>query len=117
MSFYFLDGYLSQGNFYGNKTLNRGMIVALPGSVNFTFVNSLTPGNGCPLFASGGSPLANTFRASFQPVVADRLNAMLDGLKLNATDIGTMMDLCGFETVINGNEEFCSILVLFLLVR
>jgi acid phosphatase len=109
-SFYFLNGYLSQGNFLANTTSNRGMIITLPDSVNFTFANSLTPGNGCPLFETGDrSALANTFRASYQSAVAERLNTMLDGLVLNSTDIGPMMDLCGFQTVINGNDEFCHV--------
>jgi acid phosphatase len=90
--------------------LNRGTIITLPDSVNFTFANSLTPGNGCPLYPTGDkSALATTFRASYQPAIAQRLNTMLDGLELNATDIGPMMDLCGFQTVINGNTEFCGI--------
>jgi hypothetical protein len=109
-SLHFLNGYLSQGNFLHNTTLNRGMIVTLPDSVNFTFANSLTPGNGCPLFETGDkSALAGTFRASYQRGVAKRLNKMLDGLQLNSTDVGPMMDLCGFQTVINGNQEFCSV--------
>jgi acid phosphatase len=88
------------------------MIVTLPDSVNFTFANSLTPGSGCPLYPTGDkSALANTFRASYQPAVAQRLNTMLDGLELNSTDIGPMMDLCGFQTVINGNKEFCNIFI------
>jgi hypothetical protein len=109
-SYNFINGYLSQGNFLANSTMNRGMIVVLPDSVNFTFANSLTPGSGCPLYPTGDkSALAGIFQASFDPAVAKRLNAMLDGLQLNSTDIGPMMDLCGFQTVINGNDEFCRV--------
>lgn len=107
---YFLHGYLSQGNYLTTPTLNRGTTISLPDSVNFTFANSLTPSTSCPLFETGDkSALANTFFASFQGKVADRLNAFLDGLVLNATDVGVMQDLCGFSAEVNGDTRFCDV--------
>ncbi|KAI0067654.1 phosphoglycerate mutase-like protein [Artomyces pyxidatus] len=107
---HFLRGYLSQGNYAILDGENRGTIVSLPDSVNFTFANSLTPTTSCPTFPTGDtSSRASTFRAAFQPAVADRLNRFLDGLALNATDIGVMQDLCGFQTEISGNSQFCDV--------
>ncbi|TDL27711.1 phosphoglycerate mutase-like protein [Rickenella mellea] len=107
---YFLHGYLSQGNYLTNTSLNRGTTISLPDSVNFTFANSLTSSNSCPLYPTGDkSALANTFRATYQSNIAKRLNHFLNGLTLNATDIGPMQDLCGFQTEVNGDSRFCDV--------
>ncbi|KZV86232.1 phosphoglycerate mutase-like protein [Exidia glandulosa HHB12029] len=109
---YFLRGYLSQGNYLSAPTLNRGTAFVLPDSVNFTFADSLTPSTSCPNYPSGdtGAASANAFRSSFQANVAKRLNAaFLRGLTLNATDIGPMMDLCGFSDEIDGDDRFCDV--------
>ena len=108
---YFLRGYLSQGNYLTSPTLNRGVVVSLPDSVNFTSADSLTPSTSCPNYPSGdtSTPSANGFRALFQPQIAERLNKFLNGLTLNATDIGPMQDLCGFSDEINGDTRFCDI--------
>jgi acid phosphatase len=105
-----MQGYLSQGNYLASPSENWGTIVALPDSVNYTFANSLTPSAACPRYPSGDtSSVSGTFRGAFQPAVADRLNLFLDGLTLNATDIGVMQDLCGFQTEVNGDSRFCNI--------
>ncbi|KAF7322420.1 Phosphoglycerate mutase-like protein [Mycena chlorophos] len=107
---YFARGYLSQGNYLSNTTENRANLIIQPDSVNYTFANSLTPSAACPLYESGDtSSVATTFRASYQPQIANRLNQYLDGLTLNATDIGVMQDLCGFETSLNGNSQWCDV--------
>lgn len=83
----------------------------MPDSVNFTFADSLTSSNGCPSYASGsnGTAQSNAFRATYQVAIADRLNVFLDGLVLNATDIGVMQDLCGFQAEVNGDTRFCDV--------
>lgn len=82
----------------------------MPDSVNYTFADSLTPTNGCPLYSKGDqSGKANVFRASYQGRIATRLNQFLDGLVLEPTDIGVMQDLCGFQTEVNGDSTFCHI--------
>ncbi|KAF7311381.1 Phosphoglycerate mutase-like protein [Mycena kentingensis (nom. inval.)] len=107
---FFARGYLSQGNYLSEPSANRANIIVLPDSVNYTFANSLTPSAGCPQYASGDtSSVAGTFRLSYQPRIAARLNKFLDGLQLNATDIGVMMDLCGFQTAVNGDTRFCGL--------
>lgn len=109
---YFLRGYLSQGNYLTTPSLNRGSVFTLPDSVNFTFADSLTPSTSCPNYAGGdtGAASATAFRATFQNGVAARLSAaFLRGLVLNATDIGPMMDLCGFSDEINGDDRFCNV--------
>lgn len=108
---YFARGYLSQGNYLTTPDENRGTIIPLPDSVNFTFANSLTPSTGCPTYSAGdtGSAHANAFRNTYQSNIAARLNQFLDGLTLNATDIGVMQDLCGFQAEIDGDTRFCDV--------
>ncbi|KIY43671.1 phosphoglycerate mutase-like protein, partial [Fistulina hepatica ATCC 64428] len=110
-SAYFTRGYLSDGNYLDDLSENRGQIVALPDSVNYTFANSLTPGSSCPPFTNTdtGSSSADTFRATYQSTVAARLNQYLDGLTLDASDIGVMGDLCGYEAAIDGDTRFCGV--------
>ena len=83
----------------------------MPDSVNFTFADSLTSSNGCPNYNSGsnGTAQSNAFRATYQTGIAKRLNAFLDGLTLNASDIGVMQDLCGFQAEVNGDTRFCNV--------
>ncbi|KAJ7632915.1 phosphoglycerate mutase-like protein [Roridomyces roridus] len=108
---YFTRGYLSQGNYLTGPNENRGTIISLPDSVNFTFANSLTPSAACPLYPTGDTSgiATTTFRATFQNNIAARLNKFLKGLTLNATDIGVMQDLCGFQAEINGDTRFCDV--------
>ncbi|KAI0330668.1 phosphoglycerate mutase-like protein [Cubamyces sp. BRFM 1775] len=107
---YFLQGYLSQGNYLSNSTENRGIIVAMPDSVNYTFADSLTPSSGCPAYSTGDSSVkASIFRATYQGKIANRLNHFLDGLELTDSDVGIMQDLCGFQAEINGDTRFCDI--------
>lgn len=82
----------------------------MPDSVNFTFADSLTPSTACPPYSQGDtSSKANTFRGTYQSSIANRLNRLLDGLKLDATDIGVMQDLCGFQAEVDGDTRFCEI--------
>ncbi|KAF4599091.1 hypothetical protein EYR40_006180 [Pleurotus pulmonarius] len=109
---YFLRGYLSQGSYISDPSLNRGFTISLPDSVNNTFADSLTPSTSCPLYASGdrGSAMASQFRATYLPNIARRLNQhFLDGLVLDPVDVGIMQDLCGFSAEINGDTRFCNI--------
>ncbi|KAJ6502198.1 phosphoglycerate mutase-like protein [Mycena sanguinolenta] len=108
---FFTRGYLSQGNYLTTPSENRGSIISLADSVNFTFANSLTPSTGCPRYATGDTSgvATSTFRATYQNGIADRLNDFLDGLTLNATDIGVMQDLCGFQAEVDGDTRFCDI--------
>ncbi|KAI0826714.1 phosphoglycerate mutase-like protein [Trametes gibbosa] len=107
---YFVQGYLSQGNYLSAPAENRGVIVSMPDSVNYTFADSLTPSNGCPTYKGGDtSSKASTFRSTYQGQIAARLNHYLDGLALSASDIGVMQDLCGFQAEVNGDTRFCDI--------
>ncbi|KAJ7172166.1 phosphoglycerate mutase-like protein [Mycena filopes] len=108
---YFARGYLSQGNYLTTPSSNRGTIISLPDSVNFTFANSLTPSTGCPAYATGdtGAATSAAFRATYQNSIAARLNKFLDGLTITATDIGVMQDLCGFQAEIDGDTRFCDV--------
>nr|VWO97995.1 G-protein comlpex beta subunit CpcB [Ganoderma boninense] len=107
---YFTLGYLSQGNYLSAPSANRGQVVTMPDSVNFTFADSLTPSAACPLYSQGDtSAKATTFRGTYQADVAKRLNTFLDGLTLDATDIGVMQDLCGFQAEVDGDMRFCDI--------
>ncbi|KAJ7085762.1 phosphoglycerate mutase-like protein [Mycena belliarum] len=108
---FFARGYLAQGNYLAAPSSNRGSIITLPDSVNYTFANSLTPSTGCPLYKTGdtGASSADAFRATYQNATANRLNTFLDGLALNASDIGAMQDLCGFQAEINGDTRFCDV--------
>ncbi|RPD65418.1 phosphoglycerate mutase-like protein [Lentinus tigrinus ALCF2SS1-7] len=107
---YFTLGYLSQGNYISAPGENRGHVITMPDSVNYTFADSLTPSAGCPAYSSGDTSFkATTFRGTYQSTIANRLNKYLDGLTLNATDIGVMQDLCGFQAEVNGDTRFCDI--------
>lgn len=119
---YFLRGYLSDGNYLSDPSLNRGHLVVLPDSLtadqainatNGTFADSLTPSASCPpytVFSNNGSVAASTFRATYQNRTAARINSFLQGnLTFDATDIGVMQDLCGFGFEINGDRRFCDI--------
>ena len=107
---YFLQGYLSQGNYLTNPNENRGTIISLPDSVNYTFANSLTPSAACPNYAAGtNSTIVNNFRASYRGGQADRLNKYLKGLVLDEDDVGVMGDLCGFLAALNGDTRFCKV--------
>ncbi|KAJ6597247.1 phosphoglycerate mutase-like protein [Mycena vulgaris] len=108
---FFTRGYLSQGNYLTTPSSNRGNIISLPDSVNFTSANSLTPSAGCPAYSSGdtGSASANAFRATYQNAIAKRLNKFLNGLTLNTSDIGVMQDLCGFQAEVSGDTRFCDV--------
>ncbi|TBU31476.1 phosphoglycerate mutase-like protein [Dichomitus squalens] len=107
---YFTLGYLSQGNYLSAQNENRGHVVTMPDSVNFTFADSLTPSAACPAYSSGDTSVkATVFRRTNQGNIAKRLNQFLDGLTLNATDIGVMQDLCGFQAEVSGDTRFCDI--------
>ncbi|KAI0777598.1 phosphoglycerate mutase-like protein [Trametes elegans] len=107
---YFVQGYLSQGNYASAPARNRGIIVSMPDSVNYTFAASLTPSSGCPAYKSGDtSAKAADFRGTYQGKIARRLNRYLDGLTLNASDVGVMQDLCGFQVEVDGDTRFCEI--------
>ncbi|KAJ7827498.1 phosphoglycerate mutase-like protein [Mycena olivaceomarginata] len=108
---FFTCGYLSQGNYLTAPSSNRGTIISLADSVNFTFADSLTPSTGCPLYSTGdtGSASATVFRATYQAKIAARLNKFLDGLTLTASDIGVMQDLCGFQAEVDGDTRFCDV--------
>lgn len=108
---YFLRGYLSQGNYLDSPSNNRGHVIVLPDSVNFTFANSLTPSAACSSYSSGdkGGATSSAYRATYQNGIAMRLNKDLRGLTLNATDIGVMQDLCGFLDEVNGDTRFCPV--------
>ncbi|KAH9896773.1 phosphoglycerate mutase-like protein [Cubamyces lactineus] len=107
---YFLQGYLSQGNYLSNSAENRGIVIAMPDSVNYTFADSLTPSSGCPAYSTGDtSAKASIFRATYQGKIASRLNRFLDGLELADSDVGVMQDLCGFQAEINGDTRFCDV--------
>lgn len=108
---FFTRGYLSQGNYLTAPSSNRGTIISLADSVNFTFADSLTPSTGCPLYSTGdtGSASATVFRATYQDKIAARLNKFLDGLTLTASDIGVMQDLCGFQAEVDGDTRFCDV--------
>lgn len=109
-SAYFLQGYLSQGNYLAAPSENRGIVVSMPDSVNYTFADSLTPSSGCPAYKGGDtSSKATTFRATYQGKIAARINRYLDGLTLTASDVGVMQDLCGFQAEVNGDTRFCDI--------
>lgn len=110
---YFVRGYLSQGNYLNSTSLNRGIVITLPDSPkNTTFADSLTTSASCPAYAGPaqlGTTNSNLFRATYQNRTAARLNSFLDGLVLNATDIGVMQDLCGFGWEVSGEKRFCRI--------
>lgn len=107
---YFTLGYLSQGNYLSASNANRGQIITTPDSVNFTFADSLTPSAASPAYKGGDtSSKAGMFRGTYQSKIAARLNTFLDGLALNATDVGVMQDLCGFQAEISGDTRFCDI--------
>ncbi|KAH9919490.1 phosphoglycerate mutase-like protein [Epithele typhae] len=107
---WFVHGYLSAGNYLSTTDANRGHIVTMPDSVNYTFADSLTPSAACPTYKSGDkSSLADSYRALFRPAIAARLNKYLDGLELDETDIGVMQDLCGFQTEVSGDHRFCDV--------
>ncbi|KAJ4466269.1 phosphoglycerate mutase-like protein [Lentinula aciculospora] len=119
---YFLRGYLSDGNYLSDPSLNRGHLIILPDSLtadqalnatNGTFADSLTPSASCPpyaVFSNNGSIAASTFRATYQNRTAARINTFLQGnLTFDATDVGVMQDLCGFGFEIGGDKRFCDI--------
>ncbi|KAI0360773.1 phosphoglycerate mutase-like protein [Trametes cingulata] len=107
---YFVQGYLSQGNYITTPARNRGIIVAMPDSVNYTFADSLTPSTGCPSYSSGDTSIkASNFRSTYQGKIAARLSHYLDGLTLSASDVGIMQDLCGFQAEVDGDTRFCRI--------
>ncbi|KAJ3748132.1 phosphoglycerate mutase-like protein [Lentinula detonsa] len=119
---YFLRGYLSDGNYLSDPSLNRGHLIVLPDSLtaeqainlfNGTFADSLTPSASCSpyaIFSNNGSVASSTFRATYQNQTAARINTFLQGdLAFNATDIGVIQDLCGFGFEISGDRRFCDI--------
>ncbi|KAG6839524.1 hypothetical protein C0991_001881 [Blastosporella zonata] len=108
---FFVRGYLSQGNYLTTPTFNRGNIITLPDSVNYTFANSLTPSAACPNYNAGntGGTASTNYRTLYQTKIAERLNRYLDGLTLVASDIGVMQDLCGFQAEVDGDTRFCDV--------
>ncbi|KAK1220608.1 hypothetical protein PQX77_016557 [Marasmius sp. AFHP31] len=110
---FFLRGYLSQGNYQPDPSLNRGTVITLAESATGApFADSLTPSSSCPTygtFSGAGSKNSDAFRATYRSAIAKRLNTFLNGLELNATDIGVMQDLCGFGFEIIGERRFCDV--------
>lgn len=107
---HWVRGYLGQGDYLASPDLNRATIFFMPDSVNTTGADSLTASAACPAYTGNrGTNASAAFRATYQSGIAKRLNQFLDGLELNATDIGVMQDLCGFSFVINGDRRFCDI--------
>ncbi|TCD61551.1 hypothetical protein EIP91_008263 [Steccherinum ochraceum] len=108
---YFMRGYLSQGNYLNDTNLNRGTVITLvDASSDVPWADSLTPSNSCPNYqgpSGAGANNSNLFRTTFQNTTANRLNFFLDGLTLNATDVGVMQDLCGWSSEIDGDLDFC----------
>lgn len=77
------------------------------------FNSSGAPYNSCPNHFSLSNPFSNQLRTNYSNKVfvstAERLQPMLEGVKLNATDVLGMMELCAFETVSLGYSAFCSV--------
>ncbi|TCD67470.1 hypothetical protein EIP91_012331 [Steccherinum ochraceum] len=108
---YFTRGYLSQGNYLNNTNLNRGTVITLADSPSDSgFADTVTPSASCPAYAgpsAAGGNNSNLFRTTYQNATAARLNFYLDGLVLNATDVGVMQDLCAWSSEISGDLRFC----------
>ncbi|TCD65160.1 hypothetical protein EIP91_003016 [Steccherinum ochraceum] len=108
---YFTRGYMSQGNYLNDTNLNRATVITIvDASSDAPWADSLTPSNSCPAYQepmTAGGNNSNIFRTTFQNTTANRLNFFLDGLTLNATDVGVMMDLCAWSWEIDGDLDFC----------
>ena len=59
--------------------------------------------------SSNTTEVAKWWEKEYTVAIADRLNAMVEGIKIEPSDVYYMQTLCGYETVSLGYSHFCSI--------
>ncbi|KAB8071270.1 histidine phosphatase superfamily, partial [Aspergillus leporis] len=74
-----------------------------------TGVDSLTPYKSCPAYSgSYGSDQSQEWVEKYTARIKERLNAQAPHFNFTTTDIVSMFEFCGYETVIRGDSPFCA---------
>jgi acid phosphatase len=79
--------------------------------------NTLTPGDTCLTYANKSNPLGHdygyaqlsAFRSTYLPSISARLALTNPAFPLSETEVYTMQELCGFETIALGSSPWCTI--------
>ncbi|KAB8233942.1 putative histidine acid phosphatase [Aspergillus alliaceus] len=73
-----------------------------------TGVDSLTPYKSCPAYSgSYGSDQSQEWVEKYTAPIKERLNAQAPNFNFTTTDIVSMFEFCGYETVIRGDSPYC----------
>ncbi|KAE8143730.1 histidine phosphatase superfamily [Aspergillus pseudotamarii] len=97
----FIEGY----------TLNKtaGMDLVEVKEKKDTGVDSLTPYKSCPAYSgSYGSDQSQEWVEKYTAPIKERLNAQAPNFNFTTSDIVSMFEFCGYETVIRGDSPFCA---------
>jgi len=72
--------------------------------------DSLTPYKGCPKYSSSyGSNQSQEYQDIYTNPIVARLHDLAPGFNFTSDDVVGMQQLCGYETVIRGDSQFCSL--------
>ena len=101
----FARGYL------GPNATDVGTVYVVNASDPRAIANSLAPGDLCPNYEdNGGGEHATIWGDTYLPPIAERINGLLNGLELDASDVSNFPYLCGFETQITGlRSPWCDV--------
>lgn len=77
--------------------------------------NTLTPGRACPNYAT--DPLGHSFgvknfmqfRSTYLAAISTRLQEQNPGIVFSDTEIYSMQEMCGFETLAKGHSAWCDV--------
>lgn len=72
--------------------------------------NTLTPYSSCDAYSSSaGSKQAGQYQTKYTAPILARLNSFAGGFNFTEDDVYAMQEMCGYETVIRGSSDFCSL--------
>ncbi|KAE8155368.1 histidine phosphatase superfamily [Aspergillus avenaceus] len=100
--------------FIQGYTLNHtdGMQLVEVAEKKDTGVDSLTPYKSCPAYSgsygSDQSQINQEWVDRYTAPIKERLNAQAPHFNFTTTDIVSMFEFCGYETVIRGDSPFCA---------
>jgi len=108
---YFGAGFFS----LGYEKAERATLEVIP-EIEDRGGNTLTPGKSCTNYRKDsmnghnlGERMMNEFRSTYVPSIAQRLEKDNPGFAFTDVEVYSMQEMCGFETLLKGNSEWCNV--------
>lgn len=101
--------------FWGLNWTDHALLHIIPETVS-QGGNTLTPGDACLQYRTDpehgrdtGYQKLDTFRDIYLEPVTNRLNKQNNGIVFNKSEVYSMQELCGFETMVVGSSPWCNV--------